>query len=657
MLLKHFAYLLLICLFSILQPSISFGQKPIKYKGEYTLNQYKGIAQFEYFIEGNDTLKDGAYNFLASNLNELIYKTDSSLTITGNFKNSIPEGQWRFEIAELKAHQILGNRISNNHYQVKVDGKIHNAFGALENGLLQGKWIHIEKQVHGSDFEELKFKSSIEFSDGTPYKNFKMENDSSILMGFVLRNGIANDSWEMFSKTHPEKSEKWFFKNGVLQRIQLNLVGDSKLINVYKAGIKNLVSINLNKHYLDVVKLHLQLTDITNAELNTDVLDLLYQNSESYKEVDSLISAISDYHINSNLKVLVPNYPFNESELSLMDSVQTKYEQTKKRLLKLLSSSQLQLLKLADDEVANHLKALDILSKKHLSLIGAVVNAFENEVLIHVERKKLVLQLADFYQCNSKVVEVVSDKEKTIKQYSLPNNSNYNFEAEGIKGLYNFMNFTQNLVLDIESQLSLKQDLNKKEQAVLELEESLFARVSRLNHFTDSLISKAPKNVKQALKGIGKFANQELSSYSALKSDETKADKAASLQQCIERLINLSSTVHKITAQQQEIDQLYTDSVWNPFISVVMKEEVKVRIKSAYNNVLIPYLLDEVTNNLECNKVSLLTALYSGVNNRMLELREEDTYRLERKLRREKDPLKVLDLLNIKIKSDYVKDR
>ena len=658
MLLKHFAYLLLLCLLSILQPSISFGQQNlIKYKGSYTLNQYKGIAQYSYFIEDNDTLKDGVFSFLASDLNELIQRTDRSLSVSGNFNHSIPNGQWKFEISELTAHQLQGNRINNNHYQVKVDGRAHIAFGKLENGLLQGKWVHLEKYVHGSEFEELKFKSSIEYSNGVPFKNFKMENDSSILMGFLLRNGLANDSWEMFSKTHPEKYERWYFKNGVLDRIQHNSVGDNLLINVFNEGIKNPVSINLDQHYLDIVKLHLQLINKTKAELKTEVLDLLYQNSENYKKVDTILSAISAYHISSNFKVLVPNYALNKTELELLDSIKTRYKYTKNLLSSHLNSSQLNLLKLADDEVACHLKALEILSKKPLTLIGAVVNAHENNVLSHVERENLLPQLAHFYDCNTKTIEVASAKSKSVKQYSLPNNEEYDFKSDGLLGLYNFAKFTESLAVDIDKKLNLKQDLNNKEQELIELEESLFEAVSGLNQYTDSLKGKSPKEVAQALKRINEFANQELSKYSALKEDKSKVKKATSLQQCIDRLLKLSLTVYKVTAQQEEIEQLYTDSVWNPFISVVMREEVKLRLKSAYKNVLIPFLLDEVNNHLECDKVNIINALYVGVYNRMLELREEETYRLERKLRREKDPLKVLDLLSIKIKSNYVNEK
>ena len=116
-------------------------------------------------------------------------------------------------------------------------------------------------------------------------------------------------------------------------------------------------------------------------------------------------------------------------------------------------------------------------------------------------------------------------------------------------------------------------------------------------------------------------------------------------------MFELTTTVSLTTKRQKEIKALYIDAVWNPFTSTVMNEDVKPRIITAYKNVLIPYLLDEVEHNLSCKKVSQLSKLYNGVYDRMLELREEETNKLERKLRKEKDPIVVLDLFTIKIKS------
>jgi len=89
---------------------------------------------------------------------------------------------------------------------------------------------------------------------------------------------------------------------------------------------------------------------------------------------------------------------------------------------------------------------------------------------------------------------------------------------------------------------------------------------------------------------------------------------------------------------------LYTDSIWNPFMANLMDEEVKKRITAAYFKILVPYFLKSAASELDCDNVKVLKDQIIQANQRMEELREGDTRKLERKLRREKDPNQILKL-------------
>jgi glutamyl-tRNA reductase len=85
-----------------------------------------------------------------------------------------------------------------------------------------------------------------------------------------------------------------------------------------------------------------------------------------------------------------------------------------------------------------------------------------------------------------------------------------------------------------------------------------------------------------------------------------------------------------------------------------MSEQVKRKVVSAYNKVLIPFIIEEVNENLSCKSTSELNILLSQLYQRMVTLREEDTDKLERKLRKEDDPETVIRLLELKTKSEKV---
>ena len=78
-----------------------------------------------------------------------------------------------------------------------------------------------------------------------------------------------------------------------------------------------------------------------------------------------------------------------------------------------------------------------------------------------------------------------------------------------------------------------------------------------------------------------------------------------------------------------------------------MDETVKRRILSAYTNVLIPYYLKNITQGLPCENAPQWIELVNKTYDRMLELREEDTRKMERKLKKEEDPLVVLQRFKI----------
>ena len=78
-----------------------------------------------------------------------------------------------------------------------------------------------------------------------------------------------------------------------------------------------------------------------------------------------------------------------------------------------------------------------------------------------------------------------------------------------------------------------------------------------------------------------------------------------------------------------------------------MDEEVKKRITTAYRKKVVPYLLDQVNNKLSCDNATKFIQLFEQLDKRMVEMRDENTAKLERKLRREQDPEAILELFQI----------
>ena len=113
----------------------------------------------------------------------------------------------------------------------------------------------------------------------------------------------------------------------------------------------------------------------------------------------------------------------------------------------------------------------------------------------------------------------------------------------------------------------------------------------------------------------------------------------------------LTLSVGALPAQKEEIEKVYLDAIWNPHLAVIMQEQTKKRITGAYNRFVLPDILNGITNNLNCENAASYNNLLEELYSRMLEMRDEDTSRLERKLKKEQDPQEILELFNVKPKT------
>jgi hypothetical protein len=102
---------------------------------------------------------------------------------------------------------------------------------------------------------------------------------------------------------------------------------------------------------------------------------------------------------------------------------------------------------------------------------------------------------------------------------------------------------------------------------------------------------------------------------------------------CFDQYLLFYSFLAKLSNRLNEIDDLYTRTIWNPFTFTDMQEKVKERIFTAYKKTLIPYLLDDLEKGISCS-ISKRMDNFSILFYKMKVLREQDTQELEAKLKR-----------------------
>ncbi|MRH99444.1 hypothetical protein GH721_02765 [Kriegella sp. EG-1] len=629
-------------LFLLLFSTSIYSQEKQRYSGPLEITQYSGNADYQYYISNNDTILDGSFKMQKSNLDALLSEADKTFLFKGNFEHNIANGLWEFDFGEFKSDSIT--EVVGFQYKLNVSGIQEKAIGQLNLGKPHDKWVFTKSQIKNSEVLETLFESSIEFDNGIPQKSFKIKNTTGTLVGRFLRDGLAHDEWTFYSEKALGNTESWFFTNGELQKISTvknELSNEIKLRNLNDA---NKTVINFDSRYIKLISLK-NIEAKKALEKANEIPNLLAENADYYKKLDTILSSLGEAAFLPEFKVRVPYYPLDSLERQKLNAINKSYSKADSISATFLTDTQLNILKLSDEEANYYYTIIDSISKQYLQPIKKLLSLDDENIIAFVDRS-FIVQYALPYGFPSKEIKIKIAEGKD-ESFSDSNAQAYNFSEKNLSSLVQMTQYAEVCLKSIEKILNPKLAKERRQQEFIAIEEKMISQINNLNSVIDSVDATFPKNLISALEQIKTVANKNLSKYSNMQNLDEKLDFGQHLTDCFANLEQLEQEVLLHPARNQEIVEHYQDQVWNPFMANLMTEEVKKRITAAYRKVLEPYLINEVQTNLNCTNSASLLHLFKATHERMMTLREEDTHKLERKLKREQDPNMVLELMNI----------
>ena len=628
--------------FSVFTIGVSLGQGKRTYQGTYRVGNLSGEARFEYLLSGTDTILDGGFSLKSSSLEALLKENDSSFSILGNFTNGAPQGKWVFQFGEFQTDST--SQVVGYQYRVNVNGNQEEIEGSLKNGRPQGIWKINAKRIEDSQIADTLFYSEILFEEGVPRQSFRIATSESTLVGRFLRNGLAHDSWSLFSNDE-DGTENWIFNEGRLTRIEQEDDGEMISSEIFPNPFSASKTIHMDAGFSTLVSLYQSKMSGT-WDVSKGINGLLLENGRYYTKIDTLLGMFGNTGFLPEFNALVPFYPLNEAEKQQLDSILVLTKQSKEITASLLASTQLNLLKRSDDE-ANYLhRVLARIQQEYEMPLLRLVHFNEQDIVDCLSRKRLVETLFPAGTPSIPIKVVPEDGEAPV--FLGPDHGQFNFSGQNLESIHQIASYMYKSVEQVANQLNGKLAFDKKQQEFVDLEETLIAKANRLNQYPDSVLTNLSRAQSRALKHLRNTSEQLLASYSKMEVSQEKLQRAHILITCLEDLDSLSGQILMLPRNAVEIEEKYKDAVFNPFTATIMEEAVKRRITSAYKTVLLPYLLDAVEAQVNCDNTKEMTLLFRDLHLRMLALREEDTKKLERKLRKVQDPIAVLALFDLK---------
>ncbi|MEO1010975.1 MAG: hypothetical protein AAFX53_06680 [Bacteroidota bacterium] len=634
------AFLVLMGVYSALR-----AQEKHRYLGPLQLGNYQGEADYSYSIVEQDTVLDGPFTIKRSSLEALLKEEDLSFDISGNFEKDYPQGFWQLRFGEFRSDSQ--SQVVDYQYRVLISGTQEEASGLLDKGRPDGPWTFAINRIRDSEVDTALFKSSILFESGVPQRNFRIEDQNHILVGRFLRNGLAHDEWSLYAIDEMGEGESWFFNEGLLQKIQLRRNGEILEFPIHEEQSDSIKTIDLGLRYLKALGFS-QFDSDTLQLTQTQIPDLLGQNERYYKKIDDLLSLLGNSSFSPSFKVRLPYFPLDSTELRQSDSIAHHFKRAKTIGDGILNNTRLNILKLSDREALFLHNVVAGISKDFLDPLGRLADYNREGILEFVPRKELLLQLWPTGKPSVAMeVDVSLDGISQKRTFVLPGEELSDFSGNTLLSAVNMARYANKVVDSVQQVLADKLTREKQEQELISLEEKLIAQGKGLHVLLDSLSGNVPMSHKDILLKIKALTDHNLSEYAQSPEANDKLARAQQLVDCHTRLEYLAKIIGQLPAQEEEIRQKYQDAVWNPFTATVMNEEVKKRITAAYSKILIPYYLAQVGSQLNCENVEQWIILFENTYQRVLQLRDEDTAKLERKLRRENDPLTVMELFGI----------
>lgn len=636
-------FFIVCCCFSI--SNSLYAQEVETYNGSLQIGKYNGKATYTYKVVENDTVLDGDFLVLRSNLQELLQKQDYSFQFKGSFVDGIPDGPWKFQFGEFNSKSQ--SEVIDYQYRVLVSGTQKSSVGKIKMGNPHGEWTILEEQIEDSEISKTLFKSVISFDKGVPQQNFSINNDNYTLVGRFLRDGVAHDEWSLFPSNGIDQSESWYFNDGLLQHIRVDDDNDHKTITAFKGFTGETKTINLDAAYIAALDIQFSKEDVETLHQN-NLPKLLKQNAQRYQEIDAILSELGKSDFLPEFKVKVPYYPLDSLETVQVDSVVSYYKKAKELSESILHNSQLNILKLSDKNTAYQYNTVLQIKNDFLTPIEEIARYDSLSILEYTSRKQLLDHVFASGLPNPKMdIEIVIDSVASSKPYIISTTVTSSKNAPVIQQIETVAKIGYDGVLAIANEVKETLAQEKRQNELANLEEEIIVQNDSLVMFIDSVRTSIPLNYSNSLKQIKTFANVTLNSYSKVKSAQDKLISARNTVACLKNLNELSVTVSKMPQFKSTIQETYTDRIWNPFMATLMDEDIKKRITTAYTKILEPYFLKQTEESLTCENISALNGNITETYHSVLMLKDKDTKKLERKLKKEKDPLTILELLNV----------
>lgn len=642
------------------------------YNGKYSLSEdLSGTAQFGYFLQRNDTIYNGPFQFKSS----IRENEDGELVgveYLGEYVDGKKSGRWNYRYQTIvpgEAAVLEGMELVQ-----KISGEAHTVSGDFKNGQPHGNWQFTRHRIENSRATDTLFSVTSKFVEGTINGATHGYSHRTQFSSNFDESGRLHGSWKTIHtlEGNVELLEIREYEHGVFKAHYFELLGEQ--FSVHYAGIdqhpendETWVDVPFREENINHLIFIIQDFEKPAEVSKPDELEI-GRMRELISESNELLSqALNAFHTHRQDRIWHHN-----AENMLMNSGMMRIREfslTPEQRKKLKESQN----KVSDTEriITNFFEDPQIDIGKHsyheLNYFSAVFDVYFKNL------RKLNNTLEIISDPSFKYVNLDAAFDVLKPSFDYPDSVIFQFKDEGhsetytiprvegnpqpIAFLHAHISQVHREVIVIEEKVGKIVEKYKKQSQLTENEEKLVEkRDSIVDLFRGDLAPQRFNEYHQKLsEKIEIRVNEWFENYAELNL-EVKLNRLEPLLECFDEVLLLYEQLAKIPLRLNDIDELYTRTVWNPYTYTDMDERIKERLYRAYEQIILPTIWEDLQSGIECGKITEKGNNYQRTYQKMVELREQDTKELEREIRRINSYSALAETLSLSLKLDSVQE-
>ncbi len=624
--------------------------------------ELSGTANYSYYLDESKRIYHGPFYFNSSfQRNSFNVDYTFSVELKGSFVKGLKNEDWSFSQSQLNPFGEAQG-ITGNGYFIKypASGKMFRINGLFKSGDAQGLWTSGDYRLTNGRISDTTRLIQANLNKNMFQGAFSGFNDQFGVKGTVSEEGFIDGKW-VINHNYGTVVEERLYKEGVL--IEHYISKDGIMFPIQHLGLDafddSFAEVEISNVYLDILyqtnvigssagskKLSADYSKNLIAKSNAFIFESL--NSFSYSdslEVWKLTEGSSTFNLP---KIKVKINPYSSKEREMLVQIVDLLHESNALVDTFLLDSQVKISMHSVEKIAYHHSVLSIYEVQ-LKRLSNLIELLNQPSFEFVDRSTILPFLASDIQFPAEVSYFFGDEKKNkpaafpapllAKELSI--SSVYNL----IKEINAALNMEQNMVEPILSDMKKIAGIADKEETLLKKRDSI------INSFENKLGADTFNQYHERYtEQVVSFIQKRFSSYAKLPI-EKRLTLIESELDCFDQYLSFYAFLAKLPKRLNEIDDLYTRTVWNPFTLTDMQEKVKERIFTAYQKTLLPFLLDDLEQGMSCaisNRMDNFSTLFS----KMKLLREQDTQELEAKLKRTSSIEQIVQAFEINFNSN-----